>query len=83
MGADGNIDVFFHVQLRPSHDSQGRYLAVGQLQFDTTVSVLIRGTSAAGSDPAAANQPALRSVPVPQIDNGFVQRVLSLPAALS
>ena len=79
---DGSTYVFFHVQLRPSDDSQARYLAIGQLQFDTTVSALTAGPRPRDLIPPPQISPLYAPYRCPKSTMASC-RVLSLPAALS
>lgn len=75
---NGSTDVFFHVQLQPSHDSQSRYLAVGQLHYNDSAAVLIREPVSTGTSTNNAGGTTLRAVPVPEVDGGVVQRVVTI-----
>ncbi len=76
---DGNTDVFFHVQLHPSHDSQSRYLAVGHLHYDNGAYVSLPTTA----DPSQPPTPSVHLVPVPQVNVGMVERVVTAKAETS
>jgi GH43 family beta-xylosidase len=75
VGPGGKTYVFFHVQLRPSHNSQARYLAVGRMHYGAEATMRVASPARSSVRGAARSS----RVEVPQIDRGRVQRVVGRP----